>query len=131
MPDRKCQGCSVGVEAHDARWAMREPEEWWHFECADAAGLVGPSFSELRASVDGAFERLQEAFKEIDNESADIRSGWVATDRPFGTGRRLTPGLDQAKQGQEGVTYEEATERIRQGRDGPGDGKAGTEDGEK
>jgi len=39
-----CRYCAQEILAREPRWAGREPEEFWHFQCAVDAGLVNTRF---------------------------------------------------------------------------------------
>jgi hypothetical protein len=35
-----CRGCWKPITEGEHRWAMREPEELWHWDCAQQSGLI-------------------------------------------------------------------------------------------
>ncbi len=39
-PQSLCAGCRAVVTPGQPRWTQREPEEVWHWICAEAAGLT-------------------------------------------------------------------------------------------
>jgi hypothetical protein len=42
MEDEKpllCRHCTLPIRPGDPRWAAHEPDEFWHYECAEKAGL--------------------------------------------------------------------------------------------
>jgi hypothetical protein len=40
MTLRICGHCRGPIRPGEARWAGREPEEAWHYDCAEEAGMV-------------------------------------------------------------------------------------------
>jgi hypothetical protein len=35
-----CRGCWKPITDGEHRWTMREPEELWHWDCAQQSGLI-------------------------------------------------------------------------------------------
>lgn len=47
-----CIGCRTPITSGQARWTQREPDEFWHWTCAEAAGLtVGPLYRRFMAPL--------------------------------------------------------------------------------
>jgi hypothetical protein len=46
-----CQHCKKEIQQDTPRWSAREPEKFWHYKCAEEAGLaVGDRFKAVVAA---------------------------------------------------------------------------------